>query len=1193
MKTGIVILNYNSSDILRSTLESLYKAVCVQEFNVGIIDNGSNEIEVEKFKKVCADYIDLKLQGFYILSEKNLGFSGGNNVIIKKFMENPEITHICLLNSDVIVTSHWLDRLISVDAEVIGPVTNATGNEQTVAIDYNDKKVEDIFMLSEKYASKRFEVYNSNIVESNLLHFFCTLFKKDVFNKIGLLDEQFYPGSFEDNDFCMRIINNRIKMYVHRGCFVHHFGSQSFEKLAMSNRINIANENRIRFEKKWNVYNQSTSWKLLKSCIDDLNFLNMMANNKSKENAIEIIIKEMKLVEKMMDNLEVESLNRRNEYLNNRKKSNGCAEMFNNEIRVVYDDEFVNNTSGKRMLLLACLKALKKIRNKLFLKTPTTADAYVFNNNMATCISGSNLLRYAMVKFVIKMHIKKSTKSKYIVNTSIAVASENSNEKIYDENWENIVKIARSNDSISVFAPLPTKANERDGYIQRVSAIDKEILQDHIRFYLNNGSSEIDFIKVSFIKKNVYKIDFNGYDDNQIKEILKLVKFTKIAYFHSLLRLFPTSVSSKLQEVLSFENVKKIWDVHGSVPEEFTMYNDKLSAQLSNEVEKKLYNNVDMIVCVNYAMQNHLINKYGRTSAKFTVLPIFTGKISENLNKKMVGKQSLINEKPIIIYAGGTQKWQNIEFMQDVIRKTADLYNYKIFVPESDKFEKTLGMVNNNVVIASKTPEEILKEYEECQYGIAFRNDNVVNNVACPTKIIEYIQNGLVPIFKSEKIGDFVKLGLQYVTVNDLLNKKLPTEEKRHKMAEANYNVLAKLVEIITKGQEILKEYVNVGRQPIVGLVVTTFDKGGLEQVVLNLYNGYKKAGIKTYLFCQKNEVGMMMQYIAQEDLKIFSDNQDMFMSLLKKYQINVLHYHYNIFCMDKAYENGIKIMYTMHNVYTWKNDNEIQYYANVLKSSDVIVPVSSFVEKYFRKRSKSISLNYHTIYNGIDFAELDCNEIIPAITRSGLGISAEDITVSFIASFYPAKGQAGMIGVMEQLLDKHPNIKLLFVGNIGDKPYYDEIVDKLRESPAKGNIIFVPYFEHKYMGGFLRKTTDIFILPTLQEGCSNAVLEAIYCDKPMILTNVGNAQEVRNLKSCIIVKPPYNDIARMTNQDIIATACQKDMQNKKELVAAIIRMYSNLSQYKKNAHILKEEKEEYSTEAMVNNYVKLINQLG
>ena len=62
--------------------------------------------------------------------------------------------------------------------------------------------------------------------------------------------------------------------------------------------------------------------------------------------------------------------------------------------------------------------------------------------------------------------------------------------------------------------------------------------------------------------------------------------------------------------------------------------------------------------------------------------------------------------------------------------------------------------------------------------------------------------------------------------------------------------------------------------------------------------------------------------------------------------------------------------------------------------------------------------------------------------------------------------------------------------------------------SEAKNNIMKIPYLEHKHVGCFLRKVADVFILPSLQEGCSNAVLEAFYCGIPMILTKVGNAEE-------------------------------------------------------------------------------------
>ena len=113
-KVGIVILNFNSMKYLPLTLESLVRAKGEVPFVVGVIDNGSSKDERDACEKLVKQY-DAKYDKWEFIffdAGKNLGFSGGNNVVIKSFLERKGITHICLLNSDVIVTDYWLEYLL-------------------------------------------------------------------------------------------------------------------------------------------------------------------------------------------------------------------------------------------------------------------------------------------------------------------------------------------------------------------------------------------------------------------------------------------------------------------------------------------------------------------------------------------------------------------------------------------------------------------------------------------------------------------------------------------------------------------------------------------------------------------------------------------------------------------------------------------------------------------------------------------------------------------------------------------------------------------------------------------------------------------------------------------------------------------------------------------------------------------------
>jgi len=393
------------------------------------------------------------------------------------------------------------------------------------------------------------------------------------------------------------------------------------------------------------------------------------------------------------------------------------------------------------------------------------------------------------------------------------------------------------------------------------------------------------------------------------------------------------------------------------------------------------------------------------------------------------------------------------------------------------------------------------------------------------------------------------------------------------------------------KTSGIPKQIKQLSEKPIIGLVVTTFDKGGLEQVVLNLYSGYKSKGYKVYMMCQENVLGVMAMQIEPDEMLVFDSKLDTFLDYLYDKNINVLHYHYNVFACREAKARGVHIMYTMHNVYTWKSDSEIKEYSKLLSEMGKLVPVSNFVKNYYLARTFTKQDNIKVIYNGIDFKELSCDMLPEYIGRSALGLQADDVVLGFVASFYPVKYQIGMIGVMEELIKQYPKTKLLFIGN-SENDYYKEFVREYNMSTAKENMQVVPYFEHKYMGAFLRKIIDIFTLPTLQEGCSNAVLEAVFCDKPLVLTNVGNAMDINHLKSCEVVHTAYDDVIKTSNEQMVRLSLFKDSGNKRELVEAFKKVINQLEKYKKAAILPEEEKKQYETAYMIEQYVNIIEEV-
>jgi len=75
--------------------------------------------------------------------------------------------------------------------------------------------------------------------------------RKDVFEKVGELDEQFGIGMFEDDDYSIRVREAGYRVRLAEDLFIHHWGGASFKKLKEESYRNLFEENRNKFEAKW------------------------------------------------------------------------------------------------------------------------------------------------------------------------------------------------------------------------------------------------------------------------------------------------------------------------------------------------------------------------------------------------------------------------------------------------------------------------------------------------------------------------------------------------------------------------------------------------------------------------------------------------------------------------------------------------------------------------------------------------------------------------------------------------------------------------------------------------------------------------------------------------------------------------------------------------------------------------------
>jgi len=200
-KVYIVVLNWNDYENTKECIASL-DILSYPNYKILILDNNSQDKSGELLKKNFPQYE-------VILNSSNLGYTGGNNVGIKIALER-DADYIFILNNDTIVK----------DKEFLNDMVAFMEKHKTIGIlgpkivSYSSKEVLTDYFSSiwwgniEKQYLKNKKEYGENSRISTRLLGAAILVRGDLFKKIGLLKEDYFMYSEED-DFSLRaIINN-------------------------------------------------------------------------------------------------------------------------------------------------------------------------------------------------------------------------------------------------------------------------------------------------------------------------------------------------------------------------------------------------------------------------------------------------------------------------------------------------------------------------------------------------------------------------------------------------------------------------------------------------------------------------------------------------------------------------------------------------------------------------------------------------------------------------------------------------------------------------------------------------------------------------------------------------------------------------------------------------------------------------
>jgi glycosyltransferase involved in cell wall biosynthesis len=217
----------------------------------------------------------------------------------------------------------------------------------------------------------------------------------------------------------------------------------------------------------------------------------------------------------------------------------------------------------------------------------------------------------------------------------------------------------------------------------------------------------------------------------------------------------------------------------------------------------------------------------------------------------------------------------------------------------------------------------------------------------------------------------------------------------------------------------------------------------------------------------------------------------------------------------------------------------------------------------YYGLRADKITI----VHNGTDLPDFKESDVAlaRAALRAELGLPKQAVVILTLARLAPNKGHRYLVEAMPEVLRMHPNVHFLFAGE------HDQAEPVIAQISALG------LGSHVHLLGFRSDThhllaaSDFFVLPSLAEGFSLALVEALAAGLPTVATDVGGASEVIQPGQGGILVPPADSAALATALKHLLSLNEAEIQRQRQAARQAAQPFSTQAMAEKTLRVYSE----------------------
>jgi N-acetylglucosaminyl-diphospho-decaprenol L-rhamnosyltransferase len=221
MRLCVIIVNYQTPGLVLDALESLAAQLDASQDQVVVVDNGSGDDSAARIEQAIAAR-GLARWCRVIRSPHNMGFAAGNNIGIRAV----EASYYLLLSSDCLPRDRAITTLLTEmhrhpGVGIGGPRLESSDGVPQASCFRDHSAVSELLAAAKSGPLstflQSFDValpVSKDPIEADWVSFACAMIRREVIDKIGLLDEGYFMY-FEDSDYCRaaRAVGFRIRYF--------------------------------------------------------------------------------------------------------------------------------------------------------------------------------------------------------------------------------------------------------------------------------------------------------------------------------------------------------------------------------------------------------------------------------------------------------------------------------------------------------------------------------------------------------------------------------------------------------------------------------------------------------------------------------------------------------------------------------------------------------------------------------------------------------------------------------------------------------------------------------------------------------------------------------------------------------------------------------------------------------------------